>query len=365
MNPATPRLIADCGGRITALAMTIPRRLLQPDQAAKATALGNLAASMPAETTLYLMTDDPTYPGFAEWCAQHALAGDPILIGAGSDAPVLESEMWTQDSWMAAERDGRLHIYVQAGTDRPGRQAGWFAAAKGIVPDRPQLQLAGGNTLTGPDFRILGAASVQMTQRIGAGPLTWAAALARHQALDSRPISIFGFPLPGAAQDFRQQPSHLDLVLSLTGTVTAAGRPRLLLADPRSGPMPDSPRTAGWADQLDATARQLELSGFAVMRNPVPYLAHPAWSPNANLRAYNNILLENEIRPGRSRPCVWLPQFADLEPDLAGFDAANCALWQDLDFDPVPIFGFSALVRAGGGIRCLSKVLQRGGNTLL
>jgi len=362
MTPASRRLIADCGGRITALAMTMPLRLLQPDQAAKATALGRLAASIPSDTTLYLMTDDPAHPDFTAWLAQHALACNPIPIGAGADAPVLESEMWTQDPWMAAERDEQLHIYYQTGTDRPGRQAAWFAAARHVPLERPPLQLAGGNTLTGPDFRILGVASVHMTQRVGTGHLTWAEALARHQALDARPISIFGFALPGAAQELRQQPSHLDLVLSLTGTVTAQGRPRLLLADPRSGSTPDSPRTAGWADQLDATARQLEANGFAVSRNLVPYVAHPAWSPNPNLRAYNNVLLENEIRPGRSRPLVWLPQFADLEPELGGFDTANCAVWQELGFEPVPIFGFSALVRAGGGIRCLSKVLQRSGN---
>jgi hypothetical protein len=359
---AIPRLVADCGGCITALAMTIPRRLLVPEQMPKATALGNLAQSMPNGTTLHLMTDDPAHPDFVAWRLRHPLADEPVVLGAGADAPILESEIWSQDPWMVADRDGALHLYWQRDTDRPGRQAKWVAESRGIALERPQLQLAGGNTLTGPDFRILGAASVEMTRSSGDLRLSWAEALARHQALDPRPISIFGFALPhpsGERTDLWQQPSHLDLVLSVTGIAPPDGRPLLLLADPRSGDTLDAPRTPGWAEQLDWTARHLEAAGFAVRRNPVPYVRHPQFSPNPTLRAYNNILLENDPRRGRSRPRVWLPAFADLEPNLEGFDQANHALWSELGFDPVSVFGYSALARAGGGIRCASKVLQR------
>jgi hypothetical protein len=362
MSTATPRLIADCGGCITALAMTVPLRLLVPEQMQKATALGNLAQSMPQDTTLHLITDDPAHPDFTAWLSRHPPACAPVVIGVGRDAPILETEIWSQDPWMVADRDGEIHLYCQTDTDRPGRQAQWVAVARDITLERPQLQLAGGNMLTGPDFRILGAASVEMTRAAGAGGLSWTEALARHQALDPRPISIFGFPLPGRAANavtLWQQPSHLDLVLTLTGLVAGDGRPLLLLADPRSGDTPDAPRTPGWAEQLDWTARHLEATGFAVQRNPVPYVPHPQFSPNPTLRAYNNILLENETRRGRSRPLVWLPAFADLEPNLAGFDQANRALWFKLGFDPVSVLGFSALTRAGGGIRCASKVLQR------
>jgi len=361
MMAAASRLVPDCGGRINAVAMTIPLRLLQPDQAPKAVALGRLAASFPAEATLCLTTDDPAHPDFTAWMARHALGSNLELISAGGDAPLLESEMWSQDPWMIADQDGRQIIHYPTNTDRPGRQATWFAASQGLTLKRPELQLAGGNTLTGPDFRILGAASVEMTRRTVMGGLSWSDALARHQAMDPRPISIFGFPLPGAADtgDLRQQPSHLDLVLSITGLVTAEGRPLLLLADPRSGHTPDSPRTPGWAEQLDATAGRLEADGFAVRRNPVAYVAHPQWSPNPNLRAYNNVVLENEVRRGRSRPLVWVPQFGDLEPQLEGFDEISRTIWQDLGFEPVPVRGFSALVRSGGGVRCASKVLRR------
>jgi hypothetical protein len=341
--------------------MTVPLRLLQPDHAPKAAALGHLAAAIPPATTLYLMTDDPAHPDFTAWVARHSLSSNPEIIGAGDDAPVLESEMWSQDPWMVADQDGRQILHYLTNTDRPGRQATWFAASQGLTLQRPELQLAGGNTLTGAHFRLLGTASVEMTRRAAPGGLSWPEALARHQAMDPRPISIFGFALPGAARadDLRQQPSHLDLVLSLTGLVTPDGRPLLLLADPRSGHAADSPRTPGWAEQLDATANRLEAEGFAVRRNPVAYVAHPQWSPNPNLRAYNNVVLENVVRPDRSRPLVWLPHFGDLEPQLESFDEINRAVWQDLGFEPVPIHGFSALVRSGGGVRCASKVLRR------
>ena len=134
----------------------------------------------------------------------------------------------------------------------------------------------------------------------------------------------------------------------------------LLLADPRSTLDPDGARVPGWAEQLDATAERLEDDGFAVLRNKVPYLAHPAYAPNPSLRAYNNVMLENAIRTGRSRPLVWLPHFGDLEPDLEAYDSANRAVWETLGFEVVPVPGWSALVRAGGALRCASKILRRG-----
>jgi hypothetical protein len=360
---APSRLVSDCGGLIEEVAMTIPQRVLQTSPHLKAAALGKLVESLPADVTLYLMTDDPSTPLFRSWYEQRAFSAVPIVMGIGDDAPLLDSEMWSQDPWMAAEQDGRLLLHHLRYADRPGRQARWLSAHRRLAIDAPSLQLAGGNTLTGPDFRILGTQSIELTRRIGQDSISFEAALARHRALDPRPIHIFGFPLPargGAPIELRQQPHHLDLVLSLTGKVTAAGKHLLLLADPRGTLDPDGPRMPGWAEQLDATAERLAADGFAVLRNKVPYLSHPAYAPNPSLRAYNNVMLENAIRTAKSRPLVWLPHFGDLEPDLGVYDDANRAVWESLGFEVVAVPGWSALVQAGGALRCASKVLRRG-----
>lgn len=365
----TARLVPDCGGLIDEMAMTIPLRLLAASPSPKGFALGRLVDALPPRVTLFLMTDDPDAVAFRAWYRTLTPACDVQIITTGTAQPIQESEMWTQDPWMAAEEDGALFLHHLLHTDRLGRQAVWLAGFRPTPCNQPPLHLAGGNALTGPDFRLLGAQSLDLTQRIGPGPMDEAEALRRHEALDSRPPHIFGFPLPvkgSAPVELRQQPHHVDLVVSLTGRRVLdgganEGRHIIMVADPRKTLDPDGPRMEGWAEQLDASAMRLAAAGFHIIRNKVPHIAHPAFSPNPTLRAYNNVILENDVRSdlGKSRPLVWLPHFADLEPELAPYDAENAALWEGLGFEIVPVYGWSALVRSGGAIRCASKVLRR------
>ena len=362
----TPRLVPDCGGLIEEVALTLPPFLLAPAQAAKRRALGNLAEALPAGVALILLAEEPMAVAVEDWAAGLRLRCTPRILATAPTGTTRDADLWTQDTFLAAEHDGATVLLPLLHTDHPGQHAqaltrGLAGATRSIIA-APPLHLAGGNMLTGADFRLVGAASIENTRLVGDRPMTSDEALVRHRALDERPLYLFGFPLPTRErpQPLAQQPHHLDLVLSLTGKITAAGKPLLLLADPRSTLNPDGPRMAGWAEQLDATAERLEADGFAVQRNKVPYLAHPAYAPNPSLRAYNNVMLENALRPGRSQPLAWLPHFGDLEPDLEVYDRANRAIWQSLGFEVVPVPGWSALVRAGGVLRCAAKVLRRG-----
>lgn len=355
-------LVPDCGGLIEEVALTLPPFLLTPTQAAKRRALGNLAEALPAGIDLILLAEEQTAPAVEDWAAGLRLRCVLRIIATAPAGTMRDADIWTQDTFLAAEHDGATVLLPLPHTDHAGQHAQWLAGPARSVITTPPLHLAGGNTLTGVDFRSTGAASIENTKLVGNRPMTFDEALARHRALDTRPLYLFGFPLPTreTPQPLAQQPHHLDLVLSLTGEITAAGKPLLLLADPRSTLDPDGPRMAGWAEQLDATAGRLEADGFAVLRNKVPYLAHPIYAPNPSLRAYNNVMLENALRTAKSRPLVWLPHFGDLEPELGAYDRANCAIWETLGFEGVPVPGWSALVRAGGALRCASKVLRRG-----
>ncbi len=362
-TPAEAHFVADCGGQIEAMAMTIPCQMLHRDDG-KARAFAKLIQALPSPIQLFLMTDDPAAPLFQRWIEEMDAACRLTIVGAGPDEPLMESEMWSQDPFMVANHAGNLHLYRLKFTDRPGRQADWLSSALPAPMSDLPLHLTGGNTLMGPDFRIVGAQSVEQTRYVGVNPLSFDDALACHRASDPRPLHVFGFALPaqaGTATELRQQPHHVDLVLSVTGLRSRDGRPLLVLADPRAGPDPDGPRVPGWAEQLDASANRLLADGFAVVRNPVPYLAHPQFSPNPSLRPFNNVFLENNARTncGKARPLAWLPQFSDLEPELAEFDRRNRLIWEEIEFEIVPVFGWSALARAGGGPRCASKVLRR------
>ena len=354
-------LVPDCGGLIEQLAVAMPAFLFTPKSEMKRRAFVALAEAMPAGSELLLMIEE-TAVGLAEpWAADLKLSCDFQIVLVQDT--MRDVDLWIQDPFLVAEHDGVPLLLPLPDTDHAGQHAQWLTQTGCRLGPAPPLHLAGGNMLTGDRFRLVGATSIENTLRIGDRPLTTEAAMARHAALDARPIHIFGFTLScrGGTPSLAQQPHHLDLVVSLTGVETADGRPILLVADPRKTCDPDGPRMEGWAEQLDASVERLTEDGFAVHRNKVPYLAHPTYAPNPMLRTYNNVIVENTVRTGqgKTRPLVWLPQFGDLEPELAPYDNANRLAWEALGFEIVPVLGWSALVRAGGAIRCASKILTR------
>ncbi|WP_374370913.1 hypothetical protein [Dongia sp.] len=348
-------LMPDCGGAIEAVAMTVPLRLLMNPADGKGAALARLAEAWPRGVTLYLLIDDPEAAEFRAWANGLSLSCDLVPVSTGKDAPLLEAEVWTQDSFMVARENERRILRHLIKADRPGRHASWLAPVLGAELSATDMVLAGGNTLTGPDFRLVGAASLARTP-LGQGP-------AAHAAFDARRLHVFGFALTqrGAPPRLAQQPHHIDLVVSVTGCSDRDGRPILLVADPRKSADPDGPRMEGWAEQMDASARRLEEDGFTILRNKVPFLANPGFAPNPALRAYNNVAVENEVRAKNltGRPRIWLPQFGDAEATLADFDTHNREIWQNLGFDVIGVYGWSAFVRSGGAIRCASKVVSR------
>jgi hypothetical protein len=354
-------LVPDCGGLIAQLAMAMPSFLFTPRAEMKRRAFAALAEAMPAGSKLLLVIEETAASLAESWAAHLKLSCDLRIVPV--QGMMGDADLWIQDPFLVAEHDGAPLLLPLPNTDHAGRHAQWLTQTGCSLGPAPPIHLAGGNMLTGSRFRLVGAQSIDNTLRICDRPLTTAEAMARHAALDARSIHVFGFTLPhrGGTPSLAQQPHHLDLVVSLTGVETADGQPILLVADPRKTFDSDGPRMEGWAEQLDASVERLTEDGFAVHRNKVPYLAHPTYAPNPMLRAYNNVIVENAVRTrqGKTRPLVWLPQFGDLEPELAPYDNANRLTWEALGFEIMPVLGWSALVRAGGAIRCASKVLTR------
>jgi hypothetical protein len=357
----TASLLADCGGLVREIAICVPPRLLVPGEAAKRRVLGNLAESLPGDMTLVVLTEPKAAEAVQAWLETLHLRATPRLLTTTHGSCMRDYDFWIQDTFLVAVDETGPLLLPLPDTERAGAHAQWLAPLDYRLEAPFSMPLSGGNHLCAGDFRVLGAGSLEMA-RGRDGCLSFDAAAARHAALDGRHLHVFGFQLPrrGHPLVLAQQPHHVDLVLSVTGCRDGAGQPILLLADPRAGKSLDAAAALGWADQLDASAERLTADGFHVRRNPVPYVTHPQWSPNPGLRAYNNVIVENDIRQGRVRPLVWLPHYADLEPELDVFDEANRQIWYELGFEPIPIHGCSALARTGGAIRCASKVLRRG-----
>lgn len=356
----TASLLPDCGGAMREIAIGLPPSLFTPRDAAKRQVLQNLAEALCADTTLVVLTAAVTQDATQNWLERLDLRATPRLLIAPPDSVMRDHDFWIQDPFLVTSDAIGPRLLPLPETDRPSAHARWLTDAGYPLAAPFPWHLTGGNHLCGTDFRIVGAGSLNLAMQRD-GSLSFDATRARHAGLDSRRLHVFGFALPqrGRPLAWAQQPHHVDLVLSITGCRDSDGRPILLLADPRAGTSLEAAPVPGWAAQLDASADRLMADGFCVRRNRVPYVTHPQWSPNPNLRAYNNVVVENEIRPGRTRPLVWLPHFANLEPDLTAFDDANRQAWHDLGFEPVPVVGCSALARSGGAIRCASKVLRR------
>ncbi len=171
--------------------------------------------------------------------------------------------------------------------------------------------------------------------------------------------------------------NHLDMFLTITGTNSAAGKPRLVLA--RAADLftlgPADPKAIGILEKINAIfdAFQEELQeNFEVIRNPIPVFIdyqsksesglHYTPPDRLYLGSYNNCLLEN----GKSQR-IWLPQISiSKEHALHGkrlqeIELKNKLLWEKLGFQVTFIeANFHPFLRMHGGLHCMTLELGRG-----
>ncbi|WP_117194454.1 hypothetical protein [Rhizobium terrae] len=387
---ADMHLVSDCGGLVSQIALAIPAAFFEKAQAGDwfrpLVPIGNLLAALPANVEAILLMDQASLTKGRSWIDALDLKCTVILV-PGSKASEVVSTPWVQDAFLVRKRvrDGDTAVEILAPEDCGlGRQfAAFLRTSIGSLP----FHLPGGNQLVGPDFRLLGHSSI-LSGGLGAatGPLMWT--LERLEALDERPIRVFGYhpgdlsenltannlsqaaSIRGSADD-RQLVSeeieylargghqfgfHVDQFVSVTG-LQRNGRPLLLLGEPCSADSRSNPLIENARRQLNASAVSLRRQGFEVLRNPVPYVVAPD-SGKRLPRLYNNLMLENTIRSGHNKPLVWLPQFGDVE-ELDKFDRMNREIWEGLDFEIMPVPGWSYFASRNGALRCLSKVINR------
>lgn len=371
VQPPAAALVADCGGAIEEIAIA-PVPGCFGDNAlfgALLTALGNFATTLPEDVLLRVLGTGDTRNTIECWLNGLGLACRTSFVEAGLSKASDTSDIWMQDPLLILQGadDGR---YLRQDCENPGDHAAWLSRSTGIPVERIAVHLAGGNLLVGPDFLLTGQDSIDLTQAIIDREGGTDTAFERLSAIDARPLYVAGYgygeqtidiPRAGSWSDpyrFRQYGGHVDRFITLTGLRTPEGRPIIVVGDARLGPRGREAEFGPAAKRLDQTAERLEFLGFAVRRNPVPFV--PAIGDRQlRTRLYNNVLVENEIRRGRARPLVWLPHYGDEQSELADFDAENASLWEGLGFEVVALHGWTRPTVAMGAVRCASKVLRR------
>jgi hypothetical protein len=369
--PQAASLVPDCGGVIEEIAIAVVPGCFSDDPLLSAllSALGNFAKTLPQDVLLYVLGNTATRDRIERWLSGLSLHCSTAFIKAELSAATDTSDFWMQDPLLVFQgaSGGR---YLQQDCENPADHAEWLSRATGISSVWAAFHLPGGNLLVGPDFLLTGQDSIDLTQAIIDREGSGDTAFERLCAIDERPLFVAGYgygeqtavtPRAGAWNDpyrFRQSGGHIDRFISLTGLKIADGRPKIVVADARLGPGGRVAEFGATAKRLDQTAERLEFLGFAVQRNPVPFV--PTFGDRQlRARLYNNVVVENEPRQGNARPLVWLPHYADAEPELAEFDGENATLWHNLGFEPVPAYGWAKLTVAMGAVRCATKVLKR------
>lgn len=351
--------LPDCGGAITRLAVSVVPQCFADHAAGRALrhALERFIPTLPAELSLTMLARGTSCRALERWLdgivvrcrIEHVDADFP----GGDDTMAL----WTQDSFLVMDAG---QTYLQPASENATPHARWLSAGLDKTVRAKSFALAGGNMLVGPAFKLIGCESFPDQ------PARRAAMMAALLQLDDRPVFEVGYRLgqgvpsgPGAQHyRMRQYGGHIDRSIAVTG-LTREGSPLLVVANGVPGPGADPAGFGPIGDRLDRTAHALWAHGFAVLRNDVPFVP-VLGGPQLRPRLYNNVLVENDVRPGRTRPLVWVPQFAEDEPILEEFDRSNMALWEGLGFEAVGAFGWSGLAAQMGALRCATKVLARG-----
>jgi hypothetical protein len=385
--------MADCGGLITDLGIALPTPFLAEGLLGDCgeglqllVPISNLLSSLPDELRVHIFVDRAALKNATQWLDRLTLTCQISLVPVGSDVGAIRSP-WIQDqisvrTKRAQDRE-RTEILARPNDVLASKVASHLAMD--CVPDG--LAVPGGNQLVGQGFRLVGYSQAGRPA-FGQGCSYEVGDLWRKiSEMDHRSLRVFGYRVAdlgpkgrleagggqGVSAQSRFQPDassrpdllrdrihqcgfHVDQYVSVTGLFIDE-RPLLLVADPVPLEPGGEMACQILKRRLDASLFFLEEQGFAVNRNPVP-LAVVSDTGKRLPRLYNNVLLENALRPGRSRPQVWVPQFGDREA-LEEFDSRNLAIWQRLGFDPVPVPGWSCLASRNGAIRCVTKALRR------
>lgn len=397
-------IVPDCGGLIDTIAVSLPQKVFDPanPHAEKIlSAIGNLLKAMPLSVSILVFADETNEAAAKTWLEEQTACRFEVIVSGTT--PLQSADIWTQDSILVREKGSDLGLGAPKSDWPGGILPSMLARHLSVSCDDLPLFLPGGDQIVGGEFRIVGHTSrLRSASAKYGGDGTLLEAERRIAQLDHRPVCYWGYrrkdltgkPINAVEGNMTGEPlshsdglmgtgayregallgdpyrdtlipdlvttierceSHVDRYVSPTG-LRQNGKHLLLLADPVAV-APDSESKAKREKRLlDASERWMRDQGFEIIRNPVPFATDV--KNEVRPRLYNNVLLENAVRQGNSKPLMWLPCFGE-DARFSDFDAANARIWKDLGFDPRLVTGWESLAHANGALRCASKVIRR------
>jgi hypothetical protein len=357
----------DCSGRIVRIAVQIEDYPFNAKHADKKAAYESLLKSFAADITLSILVDDGAMATTVQaWLDRLNLECKPELVRAPGRG-VSNTGAWIRDAFLCATKDGVRRYLKPHISKMHADQADWLGACDGTeIVSLADLALDGGDSLVGADFRLVGNNAIKTTCRIAGHQCSYDEAVARFANLDKRRFFPVGYrrrdierkspwsidqkaarELTGGTHELVEDWGHIDLIVSITNRKNADGADILLVAETVLSAKPGSDETREHR-RLDALAKYLRERGFEVIRNPAPF-------DRSRLQTlcYNNTIMQSNPRT------VWLPQFADADPQYRGSDELNVQIWQELGYKVIPVPGWMAYLGSRGSIRCATNVLER------
>ena len=352
---AEDTLADDVSGRITRIAIQVMSDLLEPARADMKFAYEKLLQVVPRRHACR---------GSCGRCdgskrRDMVVRPRPALLLSVAVAPTGtagKGSPWVRDAFLRGTRDGKPSYIRCHASKEDADQACRLSAIDGIpVASVPDIFLDGGDSLVGPDFRLVGINAVIRTADVAGHLCDLATAAARIRALDTRPLWIVGYLPPQIGNDpaaamsdppldrLMQNWLHIDMVVSLTGRKEPGSRGTLVVAETR---LSEKPRGFEILESncLRGLSDYLRSIGFHVVNNPAPYVS--------GTLGYNNTIVQNDP------DIVWLPQFAH-DGRFANTDEENRKVWSGLGFKVIPVEGWMAFHKSTGSIRCATNVLER------
>ncbi len=387
------KLLSDTGGKITEILVQIQFDLAN-DMTRRA-AYESLLLDLGRSARLIVVTSRSTEKYVEDWL--QGLGRVDFVVLPVPDNEFNRWSAWARDALLVARKnaDGS-NLYLEPRTMRESELA---SALGGDVRKLPTVGLDGGSSLVIGESRwLVGAEAVRMTIAANSQGYSWDEAVQHICKQLGRKPDIVGFERPEGegwlsfliekvryevkrrtppnnaslglvqrlavrafvlAAAFRSEVRsllrdplhtewlHIDMVVSVTGCFDGEGKPIVLVADPTYQGCPPSKGATRKGKKFTALARRLEMYGYAVRRNPAPYV-HPDVLP------YNNTIVQTDPK------VVWLPTFGPLAQSISALDDENVRIWRDLGFNDIRrIEAWSALVGDEGSIRCATLPLRR------
>ncbi|MBI2267318.1 MAG: agmatine deiminase family protein [Armatimonadetes bacterium] len=304
--------------------------------------------------------------------------------------------IWAQDSVLV---QGNTLLQLDRGLEQFGLDDGAVAPiVAGANPefeskDFPSTSMAGGNTVSSPDYLLIGSDAVLgLAGQLGEYPQESCVILGKFvetvpgeskEGLIARVLQT-RFPLqkilvigsPDEAGVMVQPSFHIDMAVTLLGKDSRTGKPVALVGDPsiaveairktrrenadlyravnldlkKTMDPPDDPlaelegmANPRWRKHFDDVAKALEQEGFLVER--IPHLGKKGYAHRLPWITYNNVLIDEKR--------VFMPVFG-----FPPLDDSAKALYEKYGYEVIPVDSVG-ITSGQGALNCITKILER------